>query len=218
MAGINLSSVISSIQGVSTVWMMEHENHPSTVATPKLLEDLPYPSLSTLASGSFDCVGKFGEGTFSQEGDDATIEDKKYTDGSVAFTTYKKGSYGIKGELHNVNENICKKVLKMSAIAADATTTGSIGENDAIAYDNASGWIDSSVLFIEFDKSNAFKGLLVPKTSIASKFLFKGDSTDNMTIEMKCNFSEAPEKIEITAGTVDFTTKYKGKTWLLIAK
>lgn len=221
MAGTNLNSVLSTIQGVSTLWIMEHANHPSTVASPKLLEGLVLPSVTAgVVSGDFDCVGKFAEGTFSQEGDDITVEDKKYTDGSVALTTIKQGTYGMKGELHNVNEAVCKKVLKMTEIAAVAGSTGKIEENKMLAYGATSGSISEAVVYIEFDKSNAYKGMLIPKSSIASKFLMKGDSTDNMTIESRFNFSEAPVEINKAGetGAVSFTTAYAGKTWLLIAK
>lgn len=215
MAGTNLKSVLSTIQGVSTLWIMEHGNLP----TGKELEDLALPTFAEGAIvGDFDCVGKFAEGTFSQEGDDITVEDKKYTDGTVAFTTMKQGTYGMKGELHNVNESICKKVLKMDAIDAADTETGIFGENKMLAYGASSGSIPEAVVYVEFDKSNAYKGMLIPKSSIASKFLMKGDSTDNMTIESRFNFSEAPEKISIDGEDVAFTTDYLGYTWMLIAK
>lgn len=218
MAGTNLNSVLSTIQGVSTLWIMEHANFP-TETEGNELEDLILPTFSAGGIvGDFDCVGKFAEGTFSQEGDDITVEDKKYTDGSVAFTTIKQGTYGMKGELHNVNEAICNKVLKMDAIAAETGTTGTFEENKMLAYGASSGSIPEAVVYVEFDKSNAYKGMLIPKSSIASKFLMKGDSTDNMTIEATFNFSEAPEKISIDGTAVPFTTKYLGKTWMLIAK
>lgn len=215
MAGTNLKSVLSTIQGVSTLWIMEHGNLP----TGKELEDLALPTFTAGAIvGDFDCVGKFAEGTFSQEGDDITVEDKKYTDGSVAFTTIKQGTYGMKGELHNVNEAICQKVLKMDAIAAVVGSTGIFEESKMLAYGADSGSIPEAAVYLEFDQSNAYKGMLIPKSSIASKFLMKGDSADNMTIESRFNFSEAPEKITIAGADVAFTTKYAGKTWLLIAK
>lgn len=218
MAGTNLNSVLSTIQGVSTLWIMEHSNFP-TIPVGVELEDLVFPSVTAgVVAGDFDCVGKFAEGTFSQEGDDVTVEDKKYTDGSVAFTTIKQGSYGMKGELHNVNEAVCKKVLKMTEIAAVAGSTGKFEENKMLAYGATSGSISEAVVYIEFDKSNAYKGMLIPKSSIASKFLMKGDSTDNMTIESRFNFSEAPAKITVGGTDVAFTTAYAGKTWLLIAK
>lgn len=218
MAGTNLNSVLSTIQGVSTLWIMEHSNFP-TIPAGVELEDLVFPSVTAgVVAGDFDCVGKFAEGTFSQEGDDITVEDKKYTDGSVAFTTIKQGTYGMKGELHNVNEAVCKKVLKMTEIAAVAGSTGKIEENKMLAYGATSGSISEAVVYIEFDKSNAYKGMLIPKSSIASKFLMKGDSTDNMTIESRFNFSEAPAKITIAGTDVAFTTAYAGKTWMLIAK
>jgi len=218
MAGTNLNSVLSTIQGVSTLWIMEHSNFP-TIPAGVELEDLVFPSITAgVVAGDFDCVGKFAEGTFSQEGDDVTVEDKKYTDGSVSFTTIKQGSYGMKGELHNVNEAVCKKVLKMTEIAAVAGSTGKFEENKVLAYGATSGSISEAVVYIEFDKSNAYKGMLIPKSSIASKFLMKGDSTDNMTIESRFNFSEAPAKITVGGTAVSFTTAYAGKTWLLIAK
>lgn len=218
MAGTNLNSVLSTIQGVSTLWIMEHSNFP-TIPAGVELEDLVFPSITAgVVAGDFDCVGKFAEGTFSQEGDDVTVEDKKYTDGSVAFTTIKQGSYGMKGELHNVNEAVCKKVLKMTDIAAVAGSTGKFEENKMLAYGANSGSISEAVVYIEFDKSNAYKGMLIPKSSIASKFLMKGDSTDNMTIESRFNFSEAPAKITVGGTDVAFTTAYVGKTWMLIAK
>lgn len=218
MAGTNLNSVLSTIQGVSTLWIMEHSNFP-TIPAGVELEDLVFPSVTAgVVAGDFDCVGKFAEGTFSQEGDDVTVEDKKYTDGSVAFTTIKQGSYGMKGELHNVNESVCKKVLKMTEIAAVAGSTGKFEENKMLAYGATSGSISEAVVYIEFDKSNAYKGMLIPKSSIASKFLMKGDSTDNMTIESRFNFSEAPAKITVGGTDVAFTTAYAGKTWMLIAK
>ena len=218
MAGTNLNSVLSTIQGVSTLWIMEHSNFP-TVPSGVELEDLVLPSITAgVVAGDFDCVGKFAEGTFSPEGDDVTVEDKKYTDGSVAFTTIKQGSYGMKGELHNVNEAVCKKVLKMTEIAAVAGSTGKFEEKKMLAYGANSGSISEAVVFLEFDKSNAYKGMLIPKSSIASKFLMKGDSTDNMTIESRFNFSEAPAKITIAGADVAFTTAYAGKTWMLIAK
>ena len=218
MAGTNLNSVLSTIQGVSTLWIMEHSNFP-TVPEGVELEDLVLPSITAgVVAGDFDCVGKFAEGTFSQEGDDVTVEDKKYTDGSVAFTTIKQGSYGMKGELHNVNEAVCQKVLKMTTIAAVAGSTGKFEEKKMLAYGANSGSISEAVVYLEFDKSNAYKGMLIPKSSIASKFLMKGDSTDNMTIESRFNFSEAPAKITIAGEDVAFTTAYVGKTWMLIAK
>lgn len=213
MAGTNLNAVVSSIQGVSTLWIMEHSKLPQT-PDPLKLEDIPYPDLSSLSSGAFDCVGRFGEGTFSQEGEDASVEDKKYTDGTVAFSTVKRGTYGIKGELHNVNDLICKNILKMKEV--EAGTSGTIGGTKGLVFDKDSGWIDNAVVYIEFDQSNAYKGLLIPNTSVASKFLFKGDSTDNMTIEMNMNFAEAPEKIKIGGSDVAFTDDYVGASWVLI--
>ena len=219
MAGTNLNSVLSTIQGVSTLWIMEHANFPTGGTPVRELEDLVLPTFSAGSLvGDFDCVGRFAEGTFSQEGDDITVEDKKYTDGSVAFTTIKQGTYGMKGELHNVNESICNKVLKMDIIAATAGATGAFGENKMLAYGASSGSISEAVVYVEFDKSNAYKGMLIPKSSIASKFLMKGDSTDNMTIETRFNFSEAPKKIKVEETDVAFTTDYLGKTWMLIAK
>ena len=99
---------------------------------------------------------------------DITVEDKKYTDGSVAFTTIKQGTYGMKGELHNVNEAVCKKVLKMTEIAAVTGSTGKFEEKKMLAYGANSGSIPEAVVYLEFDKSNAYKGMLIPKSSIAS--------------------------------------------------
>lgn len=215
MAATNLNSVVSSIQGVSTIWIMEHSKLP----TGELLEELPFPTIAGLASGAFDCIGKFGEGTFSQEGEDTSVESKKYTDGSVAFTTVKKGTYGLKGELHNVNRAICTNVLKLKAVAADAApTTGAINENKTLVYDATSGWIDNAAVLIEFASSNAYKGMLIPNTSVASKMLIKGDSTDNMTIEMKMEFSDAPEQVVVASTAVDFTADYIGASFILIEK
>ena len=214
MAATNLNSVVSSIQGVSTIWIMEHSKLPSG----KLLEELPFPTIAGLASGAFDCIGKFGEGTFSQEGEDTSVESKKYTDGSVAFTTVKKGTYGLKGELHNVNRAICTNVLKLTAVDAAATSTGAINENKTLVYDATSGWIDNAAVLIEFASSNAYKGMLIPNTSVASKMLIKGDSTDNMTIEMKMDFSDAPEQVVVSSTAVDFTDDYKGASFILIEK
>ena len=85
----------------------------------------------------------------------------------MAFTTVKKGTYGLKGELHNVNRAICTNVLKLTAVDADAeATTGAINENKTLVYDATSGWIDNAAVLIEFASSNAYKGMLIPNTSV----------------------------------------------------
>ena len=48
--------------------------------------------------------------------------------------------------------------------------------------------------------------------------LIKGDSTDNMTIEMKMEFSDAPEQVLVSSTAVDFTDDYKGASFILIEK
>lgn len=216
MAGTNLNSVVSTIQGVSTLWLLDYK---SITALTGKLEDLTLPSISSgVLSGDFDCVGKFGEGTFSPEGDEGTVEQKKYTDGTVALSTVTKATYGVSGMLHNVNTAVCEKILGMTKVAKEATSTGIIGESDAYGITEDSGYIENAVLYLEFDKSNAYKGMLIPNSAITSKFITNGDSTDNATIQVSALFSEAPAKIEVNGTAQAFTTKYAGMTFMLLAK
>ena len=210
----NLSSVVSGIQGMSTLFKMKHEDLPEG----KTLEELPLPTLTGIASGAFDAIGKFAEGTFSVEGEDTSVETKKYTDGSVAFSTVQRGTYGLKGNLHNVASLVMEHVLGMETVAGESGSDGIIGEHASLKYTDASGFIGAAAFYIQFDTSSEYEGILIPNTSVASKLMLAGDSIDNAQIELTLTLAEAPEKVIVGSSERDYTDIYKGTQYVLIKK
>ncbi len=213
MAAVNLSAVLATASGVASVYIKLHDANWGT----KKLEALKVPEGDFDTGGEWDLLGKFEAGSFSSTGEEASIEEKKFTDGSVAVSLPKRGTVGFDAKLLNISTAICKTILRMEEKALTAGGTGIMSERTVLLSGKENPTIKASVL-IRFNNSTAWHSVLFPNLSITSRFLIGGNEEDLSTIEIKASAAAAPASFQAGAASPDLTTHYIGAEFVLVPK